>query len=435
MQTKLDMWSSQEWTIFGRAMLIKTLGISQLIYSASNLDVPQGIADIVKTKSFKFFWKNKKDEIKRSGLYQDFDNGGIRMNDFEIMLKALKLAWIPRLIRTSDSSNWCIIPKHYFKRKGGFNFLLRCKYDTNYLNDLPIFYKKILDFFNKLKILHTYDQKQELILFNNKDILVDGKSIFLSEWFKKGALTVNDLLNFLEFLEKNSCESNFLQYYQVVSIIQRRLLSVAKGSDTINKSIFTSGNNIFFLNESLQINFYKAKSRDFYNLLNAKMHTEEQTGPRLWREKLSLNKDAWTSISKSLKTSCNQTKLKEFQFKLIHRTIVTKKELFRFGIKADDESLYCGDKDSTEHSFTKMFKQKVVSWFNNRNACQISPTIDEILFDITSNSQDTTTLRKFNYTTLFMRHYIYSNKLNIMAISIHEFISPIPIKYNLENLS
>ena len=154
MQTKLDMWSSRDLTIFERAMLIKTLSISQLIYSASNLDVPQGIADIVKTKSYKFLWKNKKDKIKRSGLqYQDFDNGGIRMIDFEIVLKALKLAWILRLIRTSDNSNWCIIPKHYFRRKGGLNVLLKCNYDTNYLNDLPIFYKKILVFFNELKIL------------------------------------------------------------------------------------------------------------------------------------------------------------------------------------------------------------------------------------------------------------------------------------------
>ena len=117
LQTKLDMWSSRDLTIFGRAMLIKTLGISQLIYSASNLDAPKGIVEIVRTKSFKFLWKNKKDKIKRSGLYQDPDNGGIRMTDFDIMLKALKLAWIPRLLRTSDNSNWCIIPEHYFRRR------------------------------------------------------------------------------------------------------------------------------------------------------------------------------------------------------------------------------------------------------------------------------------------------------------------------------
>ena len=181
LETKLDMWSSRDLTIFGRAMLIKTLGISQLIYSASNLDAPEGIVEVVRTKSFKFLWKNKKDKIKRSGLYQDSDNGGIRMTDFAIMLKALKLAWIPRLLRTSDNSNWCIIPKHYFRSMGGLNFLLRCNYDTKFFNDLPLFYKKILDFFNELKTLYLYDQKQELILFNNKDILVDGKPIFFSE--------------------------------------------------------------------------------------------------------------------------------------------------------------------------------------------------------------------------------------------------------------
>ena len=60
LQTKLVMWSSRDLTIFGRAMLIKTLGISQPIYSASNLDAPKGIVGIVRTKSLKFLWKNKK---------------------------------------------------------------------------------------------------------------------------------------------------------------------------------------------------------------------------------------------------------------------------------------------------------------------------------------------------------------------------------------
>ena len=447
LQTKLDMWSSRDLTIFGRAMLIKTLGISQLIYSASNLDAPEGIVEVVRTKSFKFLWKNKKDKIKRSGLYQDSDNGGIRMTDFAIMLKALKLAWIPRLLRTSDNSNWCIIPKHYFRSMGGLNFLLRCNYDTKFFNDLPLFYKKILDFFNELKTLYLYDQKQELILFNNKDILVDGKPIFFSEWFNKGILSINDLLNesgnvltFYEFRDKYSCKSNFLQYYQVVSAIPKRLWSLAKGSDTINKSFFTRNDNIFSLNESTQINLYKGKTKDFYNLLNAKIHTEDQTGPKRWSEKLSLKKDVRTKIFKSLKNICKETKLKEFQFKLIHRTIVTKKELFRFGIKADDECLYCGDKDSIEHSFiecmfTKLFSQKVLNWFNQANGCQISPTTEETLFGITTSSHDTTLIRKFNYTTLFMRHYIYSTKLNSLAISIQDFISKLLIKYSLENLS
>ena len=45
----------------------------------------------------------------------------------------------------------------------------------------------------------------------------------------------------------------------------------------------------------------------------------------------------------SLKNVSKETKLKEFQFKLIHRIEITTKELFIFGIKTDEECLYCGD--------------------------------------------------------------------------------------------
>ena len=114
---------------------------------------------------------------------------------------------------------------------GGRNFLLRCNYDTKYFNDLPVFYKKIPQFFNDLRILHVYDQQQDIILFNNKETLVDGKPIFFSEWFKKGIISIKDLLNendnfltFDEFSLKYSCKTNFLQYYQVISAVPKHFV-------------------------------------------------------------------------------------------------------------------------------------------------------------------------------------------------------------------
>ena len=50
LQTKLDMWSSRDLTIFGRAMVLKILGLSQLVYSSSNLAVPQGTVNLVRIK-------------------------------------------------------------------------------------------------------------------------------------------------------------------------------------------------------------------------------------------------------------------------------------------------------------------------------------------------------------------------------------------------
>ena len=127
---------------------------------------------------------------------------------------------------------------------------------------------------------------------------------------------IGNVLTFHEFRDKYSCKSYFLQYYQVVSVIPKRLWSPAKGSDTINKSFFTR-NDIFSLNESTQSNLYKAKSKDFYNLLNVKIHNEDQTGLKHWSEKLSLKKDVWTKNFKSLKNIFRETKLKEFQSGLV----------------------------------------------------------------------------------------------------------------------
>ena len=42
METKLNIWLSRDLTLFGRTMLAKSLaGLSQLIYTASMLSVPE----------------------------------------------------------------------------------------------------------------------------------------------------------------------------------------------------------------------------------------------------------------------------------------------------------------------------------------------------------------------------------------------------------
>ena len=119
-------------------------------------------------------------------------------------------------------------------------------------------------------------------------------------------------------------------------------------------------------------------------------------------------------------------KLREFKFKFLHRTVVTGKELLRFGIKADGECLYCEDLDSIDHTFihchfTKLFSDKVVQWFNDTNGSRLAPSIEAILFGNLNNP--TSLSKKFNYTLLFMRYYIYKKKLNEEALLLQDFIN------------
>jgi len=64
LQTNLDMWRARDLTLFGRVLIIKSLGLPQLIYSVSNLDVPREIIPTIKTKLFNFLWKKKETKSK-----------------------------------------------------------------------------------------------------------------------------------------------------------------------------------------------------------------------------------------------------------------------------------------------------------------------------------------------------------------------------------
>ena len=91
------------------------------------------------------------------------------MTDVDTMIKALRLAWIPRLL-TPEIRHWKTIPDYYLRKFGGLNFLLSCNYDVKYIDSLPLFYKGILTSFNELKTLHSFYGMQDVILINNKEI-------------------------------------------------------------------------------------------------------------------------------------------------------------------------------------------------------------------------------------------------------------------------
>ena len=137
-----------------------------------------------------------------------------------------------------------------------------------------------------------------------------------------------------------------------------------------------------------------------------------------------------------------KTKLKEFQFKFIHRILATKKELFRYGFSTDDECYYCGEKDSIDHtfihcSFSKVLAQKVILWFNTTYNSSISPSTEELLFGILKNADENNAhiIRKFNYTSLFLHYYIFSNKINNKPITIYDFVDKVQNRYVIEDIA
>jgi len=231
---------------------------------------------------------------------------------------------------------------------------------------------------------------------------------------------------------------NFLQFYQVISAIPKYLVIKARNTEPLENELYTK--NFVQLDDSTQLPLDNAKTRDFYGWLNRKIRKAHQTGPMNWNCKTRLDESAWKKIFTSLKSICKETKLKEFPFKLSHRIVVTKKKLHRYGIKADDECLYCGEKESIDHTFlncrfVRIFVTNVIDWFNAVNNSEFAPTIEQKLFGITSDPYEKGILKKFNCTILLMKYYIHTSKMHNQAIHHSVFVNKVLSKYRIESFS
>ena len=162
----------------------------------------------------------------------------------------------------------------------------------------------MLSFFDDLKTLYNYNLGQ-IVLFNNREILIDGKPFFIQEWFSKGIILIRDLLDeqgqllsYQTFKTKYKCKTNFLNYYQVRSAIPDSLLAKTKNNnlEPFPKSIFLQNHSIFDLDSSTKVNFETAKVKDFYWLLNKKVNNGQHTGPTKWSKSMPICAKQWENF-------------------------------------------------------------------------------------------------------------------------------------------
>ena len=151
----------------------------------------------------------------------------------------------------------------------------------------------------------------------------------------------------------------------------------------------------------------------------------------------------WKNYFKQIKLMCKENKLKEFYFKLVHRILVSKKELHLFGVSNNSNCTYCSQPDSINHTFieyhlSKKFFQNVLKNFNKENATSFTQSDEELLFGKFLNTigrlQRSPLLKKLNYCMLLAKYYLYNQKLNQIEPELNEFKNRLNVKYRVEKI-
>ena len=90
----LNAWGARNLSLIGKILAVKSVGISNRIYSITNMSCD--IKTIVNVQQVvnNFAWGNKPSKVKNSSMIADYEGRGLKMINFKSMNMALKMPWI-----------------------------------------------------------------------------------------------------------------------------------------------------------------------------------------------------------------------------------------------------------------------------------------------------------------------------------------------------
>lgn len=95
LKNKLNIWSQRDLSLLGKITIVKSLGLSQLVYLFQILpNPPDYFIKELNTVIFRFVWNNKLDKIKRKTLCAPISEGGLRAPHIPSFIQSLKCSWV-----------------------------------------------------------------------------------------------------------------------------------------------------------------------------------------------------------------------------------------------------------------------------------------------------------------------------------------------------
>ncbi len=148
----LNIWKQRQLSILGKVQIIKTVGISKLLFVCNMTIVPDKIIKEAKSIFFKFLW-NGPNKIKELSTVGDIQQGGMKMPHLESIIESLRVVWVKRY-ESDNYHPWKEFLVEGLKPTGSHNIINR-KIPKNVLEncELSQFNKELITAWNKLQKL------------------------------------------------------------------------------------------------------------------------------------------------------------------------------------------------------------------------------------------------------------------------------------------
>ncbi len=378
-----------------------------------------------------FVWNNKPDKINRKTVIKSIDKVGLGLPDIKSYISALKLSRLRKIKSTSHKWTNVINAECPF-----INELEN--YGPNLAANLcrnNIFWKHVFEafksFFYKVKV----KSKEEILaepIFHNERIQVGKSTLKHKHWINKGIVKVVDLFdengefyNYEDFKLKYNLHTDFISYTGCKLAVKE---FISKNGIIINDNR-TRDINIALLT----ICSVSKGTRLYYDIL-----TSDDIKPKCcdaWEQKLSRTIQ-WKSCFYLIQ-KIQDTNLKWFQMRIIHRILGTNIVLKEMGIIESNNCSFCNlEKERIQHLFwscniTQQFWMRLENLFNSK--CELAANVkfseDLVLFGTQENVK---TDPIFDFIIMYAKQYIFSCKVKTDEPNITSFKKILHARYKTE---
>ena len=352
-------WMKRKLTVIGKIQVIKTFLLSQLVFLFQSIFLPSEVLDEINTIFYRFIWKKENidnkawERLSRKVLSNDKNNGGLDMINVHDFQNSFLLNWGCQLLK-DNQEEWKTFPQSYFKNLGGlsiFESKINFKDFEGKYEIKSIFWRKVLQTWiesniseDNITTLDTINNNRYLTL-NNKPILIKNATansiIYIKDMLKEN----RELITFKEYNEKiGNHPSNLIDYVTIKTAINKIKCKLVY--KTRCKDLTFRDKKIECLNR-----------KNLYKLL---IQNKTCLCENFWERKLGkkINEKTWSNIFSCTK----ETKLQEFQWKIVHNIFPTNILLSKIGIKDTEKCEICGVTDYIEHLFIEC--QRIGSYWN-----------------------------------------------------------------------
>ena len=425
LSSSLARWANRKIGLRGKIAIVKSLVLSKLTYLLSVLpNPPESFINNIEKLLFQFIWDNKPDKIKRSIIINEIEEGGLKLTHMTSQCEAIKATWIQRLLNEENTGKWKLFMQIELDKIGGpliwkFNFK---KDEKNLLANISNpFLKDMVKSWSNLHFSNpkSYDDVLNQYLWHNSFIKVNNETVYYKSWVKNNILQIRDLLNddgrffnYKEFTDRlHKCD--ILKYYGIIDSIPNKWKSIIKKTFGLNGNSNTTSINPTLLTCKLA-----------YSMLLSKVAHSPQKAKNKWHKELHLfNEMDWRNIL-SFPFKCTiEEKLRNFQFKLLHRILPTNVVLLKMSKVQSSYCSFCNAEPETllhlfcDCKITQQFLSSLKHWLRKRNlVLSIQP--HHIILGQNYNVIDIT----LEFINLMAKYYIYCCKIKEDKPLLHSFL-------------